>query len=305
MAPEQVYSILAIDLEFRDGILEGDGERVELQGQPIYVTWYAADLQDGHVEVLNGLMQVPFDPNLARSSFVRKQPAELGNGYQWRDPAPMSGPLMFALLLPAGYTLSEASVRPTQAKVHKERLAVFWLLPEAVQVSLTWQLSPAAQALRSEAQRINRQSLDSVVQSRPNAGFIYDVALSFAGEDRPYVDEVARTLRDEGVRVFYDLFEEVTLWGTNLYDRLSKVYKEEARYTVMFISHHYVAKVWTRHERESAQARALRENAEYILPARFDDSHVPGLLDTTAYLPLNNRAPADVAGVIKAKVLAQ
>lgn len=49
----------------------------------------------------------------------------------------------------------------------------------------------------------------------------YDIALSFAGEDRVYVDKVANLLRDKGIRVFYDLFEEEKLWEKNLYDYLS------------------------------------------------------------------------------------
>ncbi len=36
----------------------------------------------------------------------------------------------------------------------------------------------------------------------------YDVALSFAGEDRDYVDKVAKRLQEKGVKVFYDKFEE-------------------------------------------------------------------------------------------------
>ncbi len=42
--------------------------------------------------------------------------------------------------------------------------------------------------------------------------FIYDVALSFAGEDRDYVEEVATILKSFKVRVFYDKFEETNLW---------------------------------------------------------------------------------------------
>src|ERR1041385_3730458 len=40
----------------------------------------------------------------------------------------------------------------------------------------------------------------------------YDIVLSFAGEDRPYVSEVADFLRDHGVEVFYDDFEQAGLW---------------------------------------------------------------------------------------------
>ena len=44
----------------------------------------------------------------------------------------------------------------------------------------------------------------------------YDVALSFAGEDREYVEAVASALQQAGVKVFYDQYEEVELWGKNL-----------------------------------------------------------------------------------------
>lgn len=41
----------------------------------------------------------------------------------------------------------------------------------------------------------------------------YEVVLSFAGEDRAYVENVAEFLIARGVSVFYDRYEEVTLWG--------------------------------------------------------------------------------------------
>jgi hypothetical protein len=44
----------------------------------------------------------------------------------------------------------------------------------------------------------------------------YDIALSFAGEDRDYVEEVANSLNENVVRVFYDKFEQVDLWGKDL-----------------------------------------------------------------------------------------
>src|ERR1700728_1727804 len=100
----------------------------------------------------------------------------------------------------------------------------------------------------------------------------YHVALSFAGEDREYVEKVAVQLAAEGVSVFYDRFEEATLWGKNLYTHLSDVYENRAVFTVMFISEHYKQKLWNNHERESAQAQAFENNKEYILPAFFDES---------------------------------
>jgi hypothetical protein len=131
----------------------------------------------------------------------------------------------------------------------------------------------------------------------------FEVALSFAGEDRKYVDEVAILLQKEGIKVFYDLFEQANLWGKNLYDYLSEVYHIKAKFTIMFISEHYAKKLWTNHERQSMQARAFQENTEYILPARFDNTTIPGVLSTTGYIPLDKLSPAEFVDVIKKKLI--
>jgi hypothetical protein len=131
----------------------------------------------------------------------------------------------------------------------------------------------------------------------------FDVALSFAGEDRQYVDQVANLLRDSGVKVFYDLFEEASLWGKNLYDYLSDIYMNKALYTIMFISAHYARKLWPSHEREAMQARAFQENQEYILPARFDDTPIPGVLPTVGYISLVGRTPANFVEIIHKKLI--
>src|SRR5207247_2702591 len=57
----------------------------------------------------------------------------------------------------------------------------------------------------------------------------YDVALSFAGEDRDYVARVAAALQAAGTRVFYDKFEEVRLGGRDVPERLPHLYGSAAR----------------------------------------------------------------------------
>ena len=130
----------------------------------------------------------------------------------------------------------------------------------------------------------------------------YDVALSFAGENRNYVEEVANYLKFLGIKVFYDVFEEANLWGKNLYEYLSEVYRDKAKYTVIFISKFYDKKLWTNHERASMQARAFEESKEYILPARFDDTQIPGMLQTIGYINLNTKSPKQFADLIGYKI---
>lgn len=114
----------------------------------------------------------------------------------------------------------------------------------------------------------------------------YDVAISFAGEDRPVAQKLAASLVLTGLNVFYDEYEQANLWGKDLYTHLSNIYKDESKYCLMLISEHYAKKQWTNHERRAAQARAFAESSEYILPLRLDDSEIEGVLDTTGFLDI-------------------
>jgi hypothetical protein len=130
----------------------------------------------------------------------------------------------------------------------------------------------------------------------------YDIALSFAGENRAYVEEVATGLLAARIKVFYDAFESANLWGKNLVDHLAEIYANRARYVVMFISKEYIEKAWTTHERQHAQGRALVAKEEYILPARFDDTPVPGMTTTVAFQDLRRTTPQQLVEIIIAKL---
>ena len=130
----------------------------------------------------------------------------------------------------------------------------------------------------------------------------FDVVLSYAVEDRAYVDAVARGLQARKVKVFYDRFEEVSLWGQDLYVYLNDVYRDKARYCVMFISESYARSLWTNHERKAALARAFQRNDNYILPARFDDTEVPGINQTTGHIDLRRRSEDELVELIVEKL---
>jgi hypothetical protein len=132
---------------------------------------------------------------------------------------------------------------------------------------------------------------------------MYDVALSFAGEDRGYVEQTADTLRRRGAKVFYDRYEQATLWGKNLLEHFQAVYRSST-IVVIFASRHYAAKVWTNVERQAAQAHALEESHECVLPVRFDDTPLAGLLPTTGYVDARQLTPVEVATLILEKLSA-
>jgi hypothetical protein len=132
--------------------------------------------------------------------------------------------------------------------------------------------------------------------------FEYDVALSFAGEDRAIAYKFAELLRSKSIKVFYDEYEAADMWGKDLINHLVNIYSRKARYCVMFISQHYPLKKWTKVERMAAQDRAFRDANEYILPLRLDDAQVPGLTETTGYRDLRLHPTEDIVDLLAEKL---
>lgn len=70
----------------------------------------------------------------------------------------------------------------------------------------------------------------------------------------------------------------------------------------MLLSKHYESKLWTNLERKSAQARAFRENREYILPIRIDDTKITGLQETVGYVDFNSHTIDEIVEMIMKKI---
>lgn len=130
----------------------------------------------------------------------------------------------------------------------------------------------------------------------------YEISLSFAGEDRMYVASVARHLRAADVRVFYDEYERVRLWGVDLAENFQQQYFAKSEYVLMFISKHYVEKIWSGHEKRAALAAAITSNREYILPVRFDDTELPGLNPTIRFEDARQITSAELADLVLQKL---
>lgn len=131
----------------------------------------------------------------------------------------------------------------------------------------------------------------------------FDVALSFAGTERPLAEALATRVRDAGFRVFYDNFYPEELWGKDLPVFFDEIYRKRSRFCVMFVSGEYVNRMWTNHERRSAQARALQEKGnDYILPVVVEEVEVPGMPPTVGYLSIHQHPIESVAGLLIKKL---
>ena len=130
----------------------------------------------------------------------------------------------------------------------------------------------------------------------------FDIALSFAGEDRNLVKQVAEYLSFFGVKVFYDDLERHKLIGEELYTYFADIYQKKSKYCAIFISKHYVKKAWPRHERKFAQARAFKTESAYILPIKVDTSECPGIPPTIGYIDSRKLTPSQIAILLLKKL---
>jgi hypothetical protein len=131
----------------------------------------------------------------------------------------------------------------------------------------------------------------------------FDVAVSFSGTERKLAEELATVLVKAGYKVFYDNFYPAELWGKDLFEFFEDIYRKRSRYCVMFISKEYADRMWTTHERKSAQARALEEKGkEYILPIKIDATELPGMLPTVGHLSLSDYTFVQIADLLIKKL---
>ncbi len=133
----------------------------------------------------------------------------------------------------------------------------------------------------------------------------YDVALSFAGEDRNFAEAIATGLQAENIEVFYDEFNSAELWGENLSVKLREIYFTDSRYCIIILSDYYLEKVWTVWELRNAIEKSIQEKGEaYILPVRLDgfSGDVLGLPSTIGYVSARSTEPEKVVNLFLQKI---
>jgi hypothetical protein len=133
----------------------------------------------------------------------------------------------------------------------------------------------------------------------------FDVAITFAGPDRPIAERAARALRRRGLTVFYDRFYEEELWGVHLPDLFGEIFTERSRFCLMFVSKAYATREWPDHERQMAIARSIRQRGSgYILPVQLDKTVLKGMPPTIGYLSRKEYDISDIVRMVVKKVRA-
>jgi len=132
--------------------------------------------------------------------------------------------------------------------------------------------------------------------------FQYDIALSFAGEDREIAKEIYEKLSATGIEVFFDEVYQAELWGKNLPDEFQQRYGPKTRFVLPLISRHYAVKDWTDFEFTIAREEARRRSQEFILPVRLDNTPLVGLKSGIAYLDLRKTGVDGVVTIVLEKL---
>ncbi len=125
----------------------------------------------------------------------------------------------------------------------------------------------------------------------------FKVALSFPGEHREYVAEVAKELRRRlpPGAVFYDKDFSSQLARPNLDTLLQRIYLENSDLVVVFLSADYQKKKWCGIEWRAIRQFLMNRADTSLMFMRFDDASVEGSFETDGYIDLRHHTPQEAA----------
>lgn len=102
----------------------------------------------------------------------------------------------------------------------------------------------------------------------------WDIAISFAGENRDLAKFIAEKLRELDVSVYFDEYYETNYLGKRLGEQFEAVFSKGARYVVCLLDKNHKDKIWPTFERDTFTHR-VKENA--VIPIYLDNEKFVGI----------------------------
>jgi len=132
----------------------------------------------------------------------------------------------------------------------------------------------------------------------------FKVALSFPGEKRAYVKDVADSLCGliDNESIFYDFYYTAELARPNLDLLLQRIYHENSDLIVVFLCKEYDAKEWCGIEWRAIRDLVKRQEDHRIMFMRFDKAEVKGAFSIDGYIDLDRFSPKESAEMIVERV---
>lgn len=132
----------------------------------------------------------------------------------------------------------------------------------------------------------------------------FDVALSFPGEVRPVVDQIAQELeRLIGPNsYFYDNNYVSQLARPSLDVLLQDIYRNRSKLIVVFIGGDYQLKDWCGIEFRAIKEIIMERDHKKIMFVKMDDGSVDGVFKTDGYVDSQRFSPQEIARFIQERV---
>lgn len=133
---------------------------------------------------------------------------------------------------------------------------------------------------------------------------VFDAALSFPGEARAYVEQVAAALEHliGPDRYFYDNNYVAQLARPSLDTFLQAIYRDRSKLIVVFVGADYENKEWCGIEFRAIRQVLNERAADRIMYVRIDDGAVEGVLNLDGYADARRFTPQQIASFIQERV---
>ncbi|MGE8565260.1 MULTISPECIES: toll/interleukin-1 receptor domain-containing protein [Achromobacter] len=133
---------------------------------------------------------------------------------------------------------------------------------------------------------------------------LFDVALSFPGEVRPVVEQIAQELeRLIGPNsYFYDNNYVSQLARPSLDTLLQDIYRNRSKLIVVFIGRHYQLKDWCGIEFRAIKEIIMERDHKKIMFVKMDDGSVDGVFKTDGYVDGQRFSPQEIARFVEERV---
>jgi hypothetical protein len=102
----------------------------------------------------------------------------------------------------------------------------------------------------------------------------WDVAISFAGENRELAKHIAEELEFLDIHVFLDEFYEDNYLGKAWGERFKAIFSDESDLIVCLLDHNHLKKIWPTFERDCFSGRVPDGD---VIPIFLDDAVFPGI----------------------------
>jgi len=167
------------------------------------------------------------------------------------------------------------------------------------------QIDPYTLSLFALEQLLEEHAIKKVDKSVSKLENIkFDVAFSFPGERRKFVSNVADIVRKKikKDKLFYDFDYQSQLAQPNIDVLLQKIYHDNSKLIVIFLSSEYMEKEWCGLEWRAIRDLIKSKRDNQVMFVKFDDKKIEGLFSIDGYIDATYHSEKAIARFILERI---